>query len=144
MSVLLGSEIFPANVVLMAEIWLLTLLLPEYTTSPEDLSEVKLPVPPVRLANRRLPVNVGLANGALASRELCRLDTLAMVRALFGIDTVPMAVRLSIETVPRKAGDCMGAFKSNACWVRADIGLLTSEVSSTFPRPTSDLVTLES
>ena len=95
MRVLLGSEIFPANVVLMVEIWPLTLLIPEYTTSPDDLSEVKLPVPPVRDANLRLPVNVGLAAGALASREVCKLDTLAMVKALFGTDAAPIAVRLS-------------------------------------------------
>jgi hypothetical protein len=144
MRVLLGSEIFPASVALMVEIWLLMLLLPEYTTSPEDRSDEKLPVPPVIEENLRLPVNVGLDQGALASIALCKPSVLAMVRALFGTDTVPIAVRLSHVRRPVNAGEAMGDFRSNACWVRSEIGLLTSEVSSTFPKPTSAFVILES
>ena len=84
----------------MVEIAVETLLLPEYTTSPEDLSEVKLPVPPVIDANERVPVNVGFANGAFASSEDWSADTLAMVRALFGTVTVPLAVRFAHVRVP--------------------------------------------
>ncbi len=83
------------RLVLMPEIVVERLVLPEYTISPEDLSVAKLPVPPVREANLSVPENIGFDKAAFESRELCRLDILAMVRALFGTDTVPIAVRLS-------------------------------------------------
>ena len=59
------------RLVLMVEIALETLLLPEYTTSPEDLSAAKLPVPPVIDANERDPVKVGAALGAFKSSAVC-------------------------------------------------------------------------
>jgi hypothetical protein len=54
----------------MVEMALEIELLPEYTTSPLDLTDEKLPVPPVHEANERVPVKTGLAEGAFASRDV--------------------------------------------------------------------------
>ena len=131
------------RLVLRFEIVVERLVLPEYTISPEQRRDAKLPVPPVREANLRVPVNVGLAVGAFASSEDWREDTVAMEREELGKDTDPMAVRLSQFRRPVKAGEAMGAFRSKACCVRAEIGLSTSALLSTFPKPASALVILE-
>ena len=118
----------------MVEIWLLTLLIPEYTTSPEDLTDVKLPVPPVQVANESAPENVGLAKGAFASSDDWRVDTFAMLKALFGTETVPLAVKFAQVRVPVNVGEAFGAFRSSAVCVVVEIGLSKSDVLSTFPR----------
>ena len=120
---------------LILEIALETLLLPEYTTSPVDLRDVKLPVPPVHEAHERVPVKVGLANGAFASSDDWREETFAMVKALFGTVTVPVAVRFAHVKVPVNVGDALFDFRSSAVCVAVDIGLSRSDVLSTFSSP---------
>jgi hypothetical protein len=45
-------------------------------------------------------------------------------------------MRYGVVRVPEKVGFASGAFKFSALWVAVDMGLLTSLVLSTLPRPT--------
>ena len=52
----------------------------------------------------------------------------------------PESVRLTAVASPVSAGDCKGAFKSNADNAASETGLFASEVLSTLDKPTSDLI----
>ena len=110
--------------------------------SPELVKLEKEPVPPVIVAALTVPVKVGFASGALASRAACSPLVRAMVKLLFGTVTVPEAEKFAQLRVPVKVGFALFAFRLRAVWVAVLMGLFKSLVLSTSPRPTSDFVIL--
>ena len=99
--------------------------------SPGTVGE--LAVPPRSPASWIFPLVVASASGVPEETVVSTYAFVAASVALLGVGTV---------TVPVKVGLARGAFKSRAVWVAADIGLLASEVLSTLPKPTSDLLTV--
>ena len=117
-----------------------------------------------------VPVKVGEARGALAASafvtvvendasfpravansfrvssapgaEATRFETAVPTNAVVAIWVVEVpAVAVGAVGVPVKSGEASGAFASSAVCVAVDTGLLASEVLSTEPSPTIDLVT---
>ena len=93
-------------------------------------------------------VNVGFSIGAYVANEV---DNKVPFNLISGVTNVVLTVRLFVvipvvtaideaPTIPVNVGPARFAFRSNAVCVAVDIGLLTSEVLSTFPRPTIALV----
>ena len=71
----------------------------------------------------------------LASEVLSTLANPTVVFVSPPTDVAPVKL-----TAPVNAGDASGAFRSKADWVAVEIGLLASEVLSTFAKPTIALV----
>ena len=93
-------------------------------------------------------VNVGFNIGANKANVVFNEVPFNLIS---GATTVLLTVRLFVvipvvaaideaPTIPVNVGPARFAFRSNAVCVAVDIGLLTSEVLSTFPRPTIALV----
>jgi hypothetical protein len=95
-----------------------------------------------------VPVNVGLANGANEANvvdnrvpfNLISGATNAILTVILFVVIPVVAIIDVVPTIPVNVGLANGANKFNAVCVAVDIGLLTSDVLSTFPSPTIDLV----
>ena len=88
-----------------------------------------------------VPVKVGLASGAFASRAAnCAVDTGLPASLVLSTLPRPTIDLLMPPTVPVKVGLASGAFASRAANCAVDTGLPASLVLSTLPRPTIDLL----
>ena len=96
-----------------------------------------VPAPPKSPANCTFPLTFTVASGAPADTLLVTNSVVASLVELSFANWVIPVVPVGKLGVPVKVGEAKGAFKSKAVCAALEIGLLKSDVLSTFPNPTS-------
>ena len=108
-------------------------LVPETVKLPSTIKSLLT----VRFTAVAVPVNAGLARGALRSSAVCvAVETGFAASEVLFTSASPTCAFVTPLTVPVNVGDAIGALRSSAACVAVEICLFASDVSSTLVRPT--------